>query len=40
MPYPKKNLNTDETIALDMHPHWWYFAQPAAALLGLSLIHI
>jgi membrane protein YdbS with pleckstrin-like domain len=33
MPYPKKNLNTNETIALDMHPHWWYFAEPAMALL-------
>ena len=40
MPYPKKNLNTDETIALDMHPHWWYFAQPAAALLGSIVIGI
>jgi membrane protein YdbS with pleckstrin-like domain len=36
MPYPKKNLNTNETIALDMHPHWWYFAEPAAALFGAS----
>lgn len=32
MPYPKKNLNADETIALDMHPHWWYFAEPAITL--------
>ena len=29
MPFPKKNLNANETIALDMHPHWWYFAEPA-----------
>lgn len=34
MPFPKKNLNANETIALDMHPHWWYFAEPAVALLG------
>ena len=33
MAYSKKNLNPDETIALDMHPHWWYFAEPAAVLL-------
>jgi uncharacterized membrane protein YdbT with pleckstrin-like domain len=33
MPFPKKNLNANETIALDMHPHWWYFAEPAGALL-------
>ena len=37
MPYPQKNLNPDETIALDMHPHWWYFAEPAAAL-ALAII--
>ncbi len=40
MPYPKKNLNSNETIALDMHPHWWYFAQPALALLGSIIIGI
>ncbi len=33
MPYPKKNLNANETIALDMHPHWWYFSEPAFALV-------
>ena len=33
MAYSKKNLNPDETIALDMHPHWWYFAEPAGVLL-------
>ncbi|MCU1502898.1 MAG: hypothetical protein JWM12_2252 [Ilumatobacteraceae bacterium] len=40
MPYPKKNLNANETIALDMHPHWWYFARPAAALVGAIVIGI
>ena len=40
MPYPKKHLNSNETIALDMHPHWWYFAQPAAALVGSIVIGI
>ena len=34
MPFPKKNLNANETIALDMHPHWWYFAEPAWSLLA------
>jgi len=32
MPYPKKLLNPDETVALDLHPHWWFFAKPAASL--------
>ena len=40
MPYPKKNLNTNETIALDMHPHWWYFAEPAFALLASIILGI
>jgi len=32
MPYPKKLLNSDESAALDLHPHWWYFFEAAAAL--------
>ncbi|MEI7546946.1 MAG: PH domain-containing protein [Actinomycetota bacterium] len=40
MSYPKKNLNTNETIALDMHPHWWYFAEPALSLLGAIIVGI
>jgi uncharacterized membrane protein YdbT with pleckstrin-like domain len=42
MAYSKKNLNPDETIALDMHPHWWYFAEPAAVLalaIALGIVH-
>jgi len=34
MPYPKKLLNDFETMALDLHPHWWYFAEAALALLA------
>jgi membrane protein YdbS with pleckstrin-like domain len=37
MAYSKKNLNPGETVALDMHPHWWYFAEPAGVLL-LSIV--
>jgi len=33
VPYPKKLLNPDETVALDMHPHWWYFASAAITLI-------
>lgn len=32
MAYPKKLLNPDETVALDLHPHWWYFFEAALAL--------
>ncbi len=40
MTYPKKNLNANETIALDMHPHWWYFAEPTAALVLVIVLGI
>lgn len=40
MPFPKKNLNANETIALDMHPHWWYFAEPAWSLLFSIILGI
>jgi uncharacterized membrane protein YdbT with pleckstrin-like domain len=34
MPYPKKLLNDYETVAVDLHPHWWYFAEPVLALVS------
>jgi uncharacterized membrane protein YdbT with pleckstrin-like domain len=40
MPFPKKNLNANETIALDMHPHWWYFAEPAWSLAASIVLGI
>ena len=40
MTYPKKNLNANETVALDMHPHWWYFAEPAFALVVAIVVGI
>ena len=40
MAFSKKNLNANETIALDMHPHWWYFAEPAFTLAGAIIAAI
>lgn len=40
MAYPKKLLNEFETVALDLHPHWWYFAEPVATLLGAIAVGI
>jgi uncharacterized membrane protein YdbT with pleckstrin-like domain len=37
MPYPKNLLNDDEEIAVDLHPHWWYFAYPVG-LLAVGVI--
>ncbi len=40
MPYPKKLLNDYETVAVDLHPHWWYFSEPIAALVGSIVLGI
>lgn len=45
MPYPKKLLNDYEELAVDLHPHWWYFAEPMVALIvsiafGILLIAV
>ena len=34
MPYPRKLLNDYETVALDLHPHWWYFSKPVVLLVA------
>jgi uncharacterized membrane protein YdbT with pleckstrin-like domain len=38
MPYPQKLLNDHETVALDLHPHWWFFAKSGASMLVSMLI--
>ncbi len=40
MPYPKKLLNDYETVALDLHPHWWSFANPVLAAIGAIILGI
>jgi uncharacterized membrane protein YdbT with pleckstrin-like domain len=37
MPYPTKLLNDNESLVLDLHPHWWYFIEAAVALF-LSIV--
>ena len=34
MPYPRKLLNPYEEVAVDLHPHWWYYAKPVAVLVA------
>ena len=31
MPYPARLLNPSESVALDLHPHWWFFAEAATS---------
>jgi uncharacterized membrane protein YdbT with pleckstrin-like domain len=40
MTFSQKNLNANETVALDLHPHWWYFAGPVAALVASIVLGI
>jgi uncharacterized membrane protein YdbT with pleckstrin-like domain len=35
--FPKRLLNTDEELVIDLRPHWWFFAGPAF-LLAASLV--
>ena len=45
MPFPRKLLNDDEEIVLDLHPHWWFFVEPllslvAAVILGVLVLGV
>lgn len=40
MPYPQKLLNDHETVAVDLHPHWWTFAKAAAVLAAAVVLGI
>ena len=33
MAYPHRLLNDDETVVVDLHPHWWFLAAPTTTLL-------
>lgn len=40
MPYPQKLLNDYEELAVDLHPHYWFFAEAVAALVGAIIVGI
>jgi len=40
MSHPRDRLRPGEKIILDTRPHWWYFARPAALVVGAVLIAI
>ena len=33
MAYPHRLLNDDETVVVDLHPHWWFLAAPTTTVL-------
>jgi len=40
MPYPRKLLNDNETVALDMNPHWWFFAKAIIGVVAFVIFGI
>ena len=40
MAFPSKLLNDGEVVALDLRPHWWFMAEPTAALVGSILLGV
>ncbi len=40
MPYPRKLLNPQEEIILDLHPHWWFFIWQAVLLVAAIVVAI
>ena len=34
MAYPSRLLNDDETVSVDLHPHWWFLATPGMAIVA------
>ena len=40
VPFPRKLLNDGEDTVLDLRPHWWFMAEPTAALVGATALGI
>ncbi len=40
MAFSPANLNDNEQVVLDIHPHWWYFVPQMAALAGAIALGI
>jgi len=38
VPFPKKLLNANESVLVDLRPHWWYLAEATAALVGALIL--
>lgn len=34
MAYPSRLLNDNETVSVDLHPHWWFLAGPILAIVA------
>ena len=34
MAFPSRLLNDNETVSVDLHPHWWFLAAPVIAIVA------
>ena len=34
MAYPSRLLNDNETVSVDLHPHWWFLAGPVVVIVA------
>lgn len=39
MPFPRRLLNDNENMVLDLHPHWWFFG-PSAVRLAVAMVAV
>ena len=40
MSFPRKMLNEEEDIVLDLHPHWWFLVGPIVATIAASALAV
>lgn len=40
MPFAPRHLNDGETVALDLHPHWWFFGPETLSLLASMFLTV
>lgn len=40
MPYPRRLLQDNEEISLDLQPHWWFFARQIGAAIPLLVVGV
>jgi hypothetical protein len=40
MPYPRRLINQGEEVAIDLNPHWFYFAKQIAAGIGVLVLFV
>lgn len=40
MASPAKHLEPGEVLVVDLHPHWWFFAEPTGAIIAAIVLRV